>query len=160
MAKKIWLHIAPVIKPEDDATKALLTASLKEKLAAATSAAIVPHLPSNISTKEADRPKKVAKKWNALKITATNTVQIESKGNSAFVMCKVRILMEVIKTPDLVRTQFVGGGSKGAGVSGVGSDEAAFVKIAKQTFGHFMKELMEAVIKASRIRAKQVGLVF
>jgi hypothetical protein len=160
MAKKVWMHIDSVIKSGDDATKKLLTKSLEKALGDATRDAIIPLLPSNVTTKAADKPKGIAKKWNALKLTATHTVTIEARSTSSFVKCEVRILMEVIKTPDLVRGQFVGGGSKGAGMDGRGADEAAFVRIAKGTFAHFMRILMTEVIRGSRLRAKQVGFEF
>ena len=49
-------------------------------------------------------------------------------------------------------------GSKGGGLDGRGSDEAAFVRIANEACDLFLKALASEVIKTSSHRARQLGL--
>ncbi len=146
----IWVHIQPEVRPQkdDEASAKALTATLAKAISDKLVTMVDQALPPDQYTTKVDKkPKKDGDTSNAVKIIAGLRVQIEAKARSAFVMCTLNSIFEAIKAPELeAGAEWIGGGKKGYGTDGAGSDEAALAALAEKCLIEIVKPVIGGVV--------------
>ena len=144
---KIWVFINPVVVADSTGTKDILTPPLQGTLKKMLVDLATKALPADKFTGEPkDKPTGISKTYNALKLTETLKLKVETKGSQLTVACDLLMEFEAIKTPDTTIGNLLGKGSKGAASENHGSGDQAIARGARDALDAIVEPLLKKLI--------------
>lgn len=166
---KIWVHINPIVTADGGGAKTAFTTAAETQLVTRLAADVEAELPAKLlSTDDADKPKGKPPAHsgpgahNAIKVTATLTLGIETDGKKLTVAHSLKIEFEAIKYPNLKPGMLLVSGRSSTTLDGRGTDAKALLAIANEALDHLSKPLVKQLAKDPRLisNGKMHGIPF